>query len=93
MGALYKARGTKLGRLVALKFLSPHLASSEEAKRRFLSEARASALDHPNIGVIHEIDETSDGIFIVMAFYEGETQLWSTTNLPEGLWLLSSQPW
>lgn len=74
MGVVYKARDTKLGRLVALKFLSPHLASSEEAKRRFLSEARAaSALDHPNIGVIHGIDETSDGTFIVMAFYEGET--------------------
>jgi len=92
MGVVYKARDTKLGRLVALKFLSPHLASSEEAKRRFLSEARASALDHPNIGVIHEIDGPATG-FIVMAFYEGETQLWSTTNLPEGLWLLSSQPW
>ncbi|MCG6927714.1 MAG: protein kinase [Acidobacteria bacterium] len=75
MGVVYRARDTKLGRHVALKFLSPGLVESETAKARFMAEARAaSALDHANIGTIHAIEETPDGdLFIVMAFYEGET--------------------
>jgi len=75
MGVVYKAEDTKLKRLVALKFLPPDLTRDEEAKERFVHEAQAaSALDHPNICVIHEIDETEEGqIFICMAYYEGET--------------------
>ena len=75
MGIVYKAQDLKLDRLVALKFLPPHLDQSEEEKARFIQEAKAaSALDHPNICTIYEIDETVDGqIFIAMGFYEGET--------------------
>jgi tRNA A-37 threonylcarbamoyl transferase component Bud32/tetratricopeptide (TPR) repeat protein len=75
MGVVYKARDLKLPRFVALKFLPPHLSSDEDAKRRFIHEAEAaSALDHPNIGTIYEIDETPDGqMFIAMAYYEGQT--------------------
>jgi len=75
MGVVYKAEDTKLKRFVALKFLPPDLTRDEEAKQRFINEAQAaSALDHPNICNIHEIDETEDGqTFIVMAYYEGET--------------------
>jgi TOMM system kinase/cyclase fusion protein len=75
MGVVYKARDSRLGRVVALKFLSPGLVESPTAKRRFVAEAQAaSALDHPNIGTIHAIEETSEGdLFIAMAFYEGET--------------------
>jgi len=75
MGVVYKARDLKLQRTVALKFLPPGLHASELDKERFLKEARiASSLDHPNIGVIHGIEETSDGrTFIVMAFYEGRS--------------------
>jgi serine/threonine protein kinase/tetratricopeptide (TPR) repeat protein len=75
MGVVYKAEDTKLKRLVALKFLPPELTRDEEAKERFVHEAQAaSALDHPNICAIHEIDEAEDGqIFICMAYYEGET--------------------
>ena len=73
MGVVYKAHDTKLDRLVALKFLPAQLAASEQDKQRFTHEAKAaSALDHPNICNVHEIDETPDGqVFIVMAIYEG----------------------
>ena len=75
MGVVYKARDTKLGRLVALKFLAPHLTADEGLKKRFMQEARAaSSLDHSNIGTIHEINETEDNqLFIAMAYYEGQT--------------------
>jgi len=75
MGVVYKAEDTRLKRIVALKFLPPDLTRDEAAKERFIHEAQAaSALDHPNICNIHEIDETTDGqIFICMAYYEGET--------------------
>ncbi|MCH8034021.1 MAG: protein kinase [Bacteroidetes bacterium] len=75
MGIVYKAIDTKLDRTVALKFLPSSLTSDKEAKDRFVREARAaSALDHPNICTIHEINETDDGqLFIAMAYYKGET--------------------
>jgi non-specific serine/threonine protein kinase len=75
MGVVYKAEDTKLKRHVAIKFLPADLSRNEEAKRRFVREAQAaSALDHPNICTIYEIDETEDGrMFICMACYEGET--------------------
>jgi serine/threonine-protein kinase len=73
MGIVYKAEDTKLRRTVALKFLAPELTRDDMAKKRFLHEAQgASALDHPNICSIHEIDETDIGqMFICMSFYEG----------------------
>jgi len=75
MGEVYKAEDTKLKRAVALKFLPLALVRDKDAKERLVHEAQAaSALDHPNICTIHEIDETSDGrVFIAMAYYEGET--------------------
>jgi serine/threonine protein kinase/Tol biopolymer transport system component len=75
MGVVYKALDLKLDRPVALKFLAGQRGGSEEHKRRFLREARAaSALDHPNVCTVYEIDETADGaLFIVMAYCEGET--------------------
>ena len=75
MGVVYKAQDLKLDRFVALKFLPPSFSSDDEAKLRFIHEAKAaSALEHTNICTIHEIDETDDGqIYIVMSCYEGET--------------------
>ena len=75
MGVVYEARDTKLGRTVALKFLPPQWSHDEGAKQRFLREAQAaSATNHRNICVIHDIEQTDDGqLFIVMARYEGET--------------------
>ena len=73
MGTVYKAKDTRLDRSVALKFLPPHLSQAEEEKKRFIHEAKAaSALDHPNICSVYEINETEDGqMFIAMACYEG----------------------
>ena len=74
MGVVYKAEDTKLDRFVALKFLPQHLSQADVEKKRFIHEAKAaSALDHPNICTVYEIDETEDGqMFIAMACYEGE---------------------
>jgi serine/threonine-protein kinase len=73
MGVVYKARDTRLDRFVALKFLPPHLSTDEEAKQRFITEAKAaSSLDHPNIATVYEINETDAGqMYIAMAYYDG----------------------
>jgi serine/threonine protein kinase len=75
MGVVYKARDTRLNRVVALKFLPPNLTQDEQSKKRFIQDAQAaSSLQHPAICTIHDIDETKDGqLFIVMECYDGET--------------------
>jgi eukaryotic-like serine/threonine-protein kinase len=75
MGEVYRARDTRLDRTVTLKFLSYSPVEDAEAKQRLVDEAQAaSALDHPNICTIHEIDQTADGqLFVAMAYYDGET--------------------
>jgi len=74
MGVVYKAKDTKLDRIVALKFLPKHLLCDEEAKMRFVHEAKAaSALNHPNITTIHEIDEVEGECFICMEYIEGKS--------------------
>jgi eukaryotic-like serine/threonine-protein kinase len=75
MGTVYKAEDLRLKRTVALKFVSQELMRDAGAKERLMHEAQAaSALDHPNICTIHEIDEGPDGqIFVAMAYYDGET--------------------
>jgi len=62
MGVVYKARDTRLQRIVALKFLHTDLNISDETKRRFILEAQAaSALDHPNVCTVFDIGESEDG--------------------------------
>jgi serine/threonine protein kinase len=75
MGVVYRAQDLKLDRLVALKFLPRHPSADPQQKQRLIQEAKAACvLDHANIGVVHDIDETADGrMFIVMAYYDGET--------------------
>jgi tRNA A-37 threonylcarbamoyl transferase component Bud32 len=74
MGVVYKARDTRLGRQVALKLLLPEFTRDPERKTRFLREARAaSAVNHPAIAQIYDVDEGPEGLFIAMELVEGKT--------------------
>ena len=82
MGVVYKARDTRLDRLVAIKVLPPSRTGDEDRKARFIREARAaSALNHPGIVTVHDIRAHDDVDFIVMEYLEGDTL---DVLIPEG---------
>ena len=74
MGVVYKARDSHLDRFVAIKVLPPERVADPERKRRFVQEAKAaSALNHPNIITIYDIDQAEGIDFIAMEYVEGKT--------------------
>ena len=74
MGEVYKARDTRLDRLVAIKVLSSALSASPDARERFEREAHAiSQLSHPNICTLFDVGSHGDTFFLVMELLDGET--------------------
>src|SRR6058998_2784302 len=74
MGEVYKARDTRLDRIVAIKILSPALAGDAVFRERFDREARTiSSLDHPHVCALHDVGEQAGLAYLVMQFVQGET--------------------
>src|SRR6266853_2731507 len=83
MGEVYLAQDTKLDRKVGLKILPAKVAAHPDRMKRFVQEAKAaSALNHPNIITIYEIDQTDSGQFIASEFIDGETLRARMRNAP-----------
>lgn len=73
MGEVFLAKDPVIGREVAVKTISPALAQGEEARQRFLREARAAgALNHPNLVTLHEFGEDQGTLYLVMEFVPGD---------------------
>ncbi len=74
MGEVYRAKDTRLDRIVAIKILPVHLSSNPDFRQRFEREAKAvSILNHPNICTLHDIGQQNGTEYLVMEYIEGET--------------------
>ena len=90
MGVVYKGEDLRLRRNVALKFLPRHTPIKQDFRRRFFHEAQAaSALNHPNICTIYDIDEANDEVFIVMEYVDGVTLRRWMDRLHDGITAVS----
>ena len=74
MGEVYRARDTRLDRIVAVKILPSHLSDNVTLRQRFEQEAKAiSSLNHPHICILHDVGHQDGTAFLVMEYLEGET--------------------
>ena len=84
MGEVYRAKDTRLNRIVAIKVLPSHLADSPELRERFEREARTIAsLNHPHICTLHDIGHQNGTDFLVMEYLEGETLVPRYSSSPQ----------
>lgn len=89
MGVVYNTHDTKLNSDVALKFLPPHLTANETEKKRFLQEDQAaSAINHPNVCVIHDIFDEVKQPFIVMEYVEGKHRFFQICKRLHGIFYM-----
>jgi serine/threonine-protein kinase len=74
MGEVYRARDSRLGRMVAIKVMRYGLSADEPSRKRFVREARAiAALNHPGIAALYDAGEAGDGLYLAMEYLEGPT--------------------
>ena len=90
MGEVYKARDTRLERMVAVKVLAPHMSASPESRQRFEREAKTiSQLSHPHICALYDVGREGETEYLVMELLEGDTSPSAAVRSPTRFWTSS----